>query len=131
MDTETLEGENLLGKRVEDLQEDVDIEGTSISGILKYVTDYTGFSGDPLEQEGNYLALHFDSDEGAVITVELIGGDLGRPVTLDEDGIIILRIKEGETSGKTDETIEVVATKGDYSTTVTYDLAGIRLMPQG
>lgn len=51
--------------------------------------------------------MHFASDEGATITVELIGGSLGRPVTLEEDGLIIMRITSKS------EVIEVIATSTD------------------
>lgn len=60
---------------------------------MHYVTEYTGFSGDPALQEGNYLALKFETeDDDDVITVELLGGLTGRPVTLDEDRNIVLKI---------------------------------------
>lgn len=88
------------------------------------MTGYTGFSGDPNEQEGNYLALHIDSAvEGATITVELIGGDHG-PVTLDEDRTCIFRIKN------THEKIKITATADDTPTvTKTYNLVGLTLTP--
>lgn len=82
---------DLLGKVVGDLQEDIVIEEDSISGNLKFVSDYTGFSGDVKEQSGNYLALHFTNNGEDSITVEVINGFSG-PVQLDEDGLIVLRI---------------------------------------
>lgn len=99
--------------------------GDGIIGTLKYVTGYTGFSGDPNEQQGNYLALHIDSEvEGATITVELIGGDHPGAVTLDEDRTIILRIKN------THEKIKITATADDTPTvTKTYNLVGLTLTP--
>ena len=66
-----------------------------ITGTLKYVTGYTGFSGEPELQSGNYLALHITTNDNTDISVELIGGMYG-PVTLDEDGIIILKIANKE-----------------------------------
>lgn len=48
---------DLLGKVVADLQEDVAEAAGTIVGTLHYVTGYTGFSSDPEEQEGNYLAF--------------------------------------------------------------------------
>ena len=68
-----------------------------ITGTLKYVTGYTGFSGDPNEQEGNYLVLHCESDDADSITVELVGGVSGRgEVTLDADGLIIVRVSNNK-----------------------------------
>ncbi|MBR3236844.1 MAG: hypothetical protein IKF99_08375 [Oscillospiraceae bacterium] len=64
-----------------------------INGTLHYVTGYTGFSGDPEEQEGNYLALHFEAEGATSISVHAIGSERA-PVTLDEDGILILRVRE-------------------------------------
>lgn len=102
------------------------VGNTGIGGTLKYVTGYTGFSGDPALQEGNYIALKCDtgSVSGSTIVVELIGGDYG-PVTLDSDGIIILRIKN------TRQKIKVTATKEGYTTFArTYDLASLILTPE-
>ena len=83
----------MLGKYVTDLQEDVTIGSDAICGTLHYVTGYTGFSGDPEEQEGNYLALHFEDDDATSISVKVIGSDYG-PVTLDEDGLLVVRIRD-------------------------------------
>lgn len=73
------------------------------------MTGYTGFSGDPAEQEGHYLVIHAEATEGATITLEIIGGDHG-PVTLDEDGICICRIKN------TAQKIKITASKEGYTT---------------
>ncbi len=56
------------------------------------MTGYTGFSGDPEEQEGNYLALHFEDDNATSISVQVVGSDHA-PVTLDEDGLLVIRIR--------------------------------------
>lgn len=101
---------DLFGKSVTDLQQNIKIvEGNKVSGTSKYVTGYTGFSSKVEEQSGNYLALHATADEGAVIKAELIGGTSGE-VTLDADGIIVIRLNDNATgvrftatlNGKTD-----------------------------
>ena len=79
----------------------------SISGTLKYVDDYTGFSGDPSLQSGNFIVLHasvpgFEDD--ATISVKVTN-----PVTLDDDGIAVLRIAD-----KNSQTITVVASVDGY-----------------
>lgn len=92
---------DLLGKTINDLQEKVYIEDNKIYGKLKYVTGYTGFSGDVSEQSGNYLVLHCTANNSSAITVEVKNGTHG-PSTLDDDGIIICRI-----ANKATQSIEV------------------------
>ena len=66
---------NLFGKTVDSLQENVVVGESEITGTLKHVTGYTGFSSNTSEQEGNYLALKVDADsEDAIVAVELVGG---------------------------------------------------------
>ncbi len=113
---------DLLGKRADALQENVIVGDNSISGELKYVTGYTGFSGKASEQSGNYLALKFEAEDGAETTVELLGGKLGHPVTLDSDMNIVLRITD-----PMQQKIRVVTTKGTSSTTKTYALNSLVL----
>lgn len=86
---------DLLGKSVTDLQEDVIISGGVISGTSKYVTGYTGFSGDPALQSGNFIAFHAEQDGAASISVRKIGSE-NDPVTLDEDGIVVMRVERGD-----------------------------------
>lgn len=93
-----------------------------ISGALKYVTGYTGFSGDEAEQSGNYLALKCDAGEGATITVELVGGNLGHPVTLDEDKNIVLKIGDN-----TRQSVKVVATKDGQTVEKVFSLTDLAL----
>lgn len=62
-----------------------------IYGTLHYVEGYTGFSGDPAEQEGHYIALHAEDESASSIAVRPLGSDAD-PVTLDPDGLYILRI---------------------------------------
>lgn len=114
-------GTDLLGKSVTDLQSGVTIGESTIHGELKYVTGYTGFSGESELQEGNYIALHCECDAAESITAELVGGDYG-PVTLDEDGIIIFRIKNKSQKVKITANVE-----GYDSVTKLYTLTGITL----
>lgn len=116
------EGTSLLGKDVDDLQSGIGVGGSDITGTLKYVTGYTGFSEDVSEQSGNYIALHIETDaEGATITAELSGDPRG-PVTLDNDGLLIARIKSKG------QKIKVVATKSGYPTVEkTFTLSGLVL----
>ena len=113
---------NLLGKVVTDLQEDVAIADGAITGTLHYLDDYTGFSGDPAEQEGNYLVVVCEAQEGDTITATLTNGIHG-PVTLDPDGILIARITNPAT-----QKLVFTATRADGTTeTQTFDLSGLVL----
>lgn len=76
---------DLLGKKIDDLQKDVFIDDGKFYGKLYYVTDYTGFSSDPSEQNGYYICFHVAYDGADYIKVN--------GVTLDEDGIHIILIR--------------------------------------
>ena len=107
----------MFGKVASDLQENVRVSDTGITGTLKYVSDYSAaFSGS--EAYGNYLALKCEAEEGAEISVELVGGIHGA-VTLDPDGLIVIRVTSNGQS------VKVVATKNGISNTKTYSLTGL------
>lgn len=116
---------NLFGKSVTDLQTGVTIGTDSITGTLKYVSDYTGWSpGNVSEQSGNYLALYFDVPgvEGVTYTAELTNGIKG-PVTLDSDQTVVFRIDNKDT-----HKVKITATKqGLGSVTKVYSLSGLTL----
>lgn len=66
--------------------------------------------------------MKFDCDpEVDEISVNLVGGTKG-PVTLDEDRMLVLRIKDPAT-----QSIEVTAKKGSETTTETFDISGLIL----
>lgn len=111
----------LLGKKVSELQSNVVVGESAITGSLKNVTGYTGFSSDPSEQKGHYLALKFDvAPADATTTVELVGGTKGA-VALDEDKNIVLPIKNNSQS------VKVISTKDSSSVTKIYTLTGLTL----
>lgn len=113
----------MFGKSATDLQSDIEIEETAITGTLNYVTGYTGFSGEVSEQSGNYLAIHCEADSLVdSITVELVGGTVGHPVTLDNDGLAVLRITNKDT-----QSIKIIATKGEVKEVKKYSLSGLTL----
>ena len=114
---------DLLGKVCTDLQEGITVDSGVIKGKLKFVDDYTGFSGAPAEQVGNYLALLITSDDGATITATNIGGKRdGRTVTLDADGILIMQVFNEFT-----QKIKFTATKNGKTTVRTFGLTGLWL----
>lgn len=114
---------DVLGKTVAELQSGVTISGSTISGTLNNIDGYTGFSGNIAEQSGHYLVLRADTGNASdTITVELIGGTVGRPVTLDSDRNIVLRIANTST-----QSVKVVATDGKQTVTKSYSLTGLTL----
>ena len=109
---------DLLGKYVDDLQENVVINRNAISGTLKYVDDYTGFSSDPSLCSGNYIAIHAEVPDVEDVTITVT---VTNPIVLDSDGIVVLRIAD-----KSSQTITVVASKEGYnSVTKTFRLTGL------
>ena len=110
---------SVLGKNVSDLQSNVVIGDTDIAGVLKYVTGYTGFSGDPAEQEGNYIALQFTQEDGATTTIQVIGRD--RIVTLDSDADAVVRVTSN------DDFLKVVSTKNGKVSMRIFSFAGLKL----
>lgn len=114
---------DLLGVSDTDLQSDIVVGKNAITGVLKNVTGYTGFSSKPDEQSGHYLALycHVPADETATVKVLVVGGS-GNEVTLDSDRVIILRIKD------TTQKVRVTAKKAGYDDVVkTFSLTGLVL----
>lgn len=110
------ESETWLGKQVSELQSDINVNDDYITGTLHYVEGYTGFSAKASEQQGNYLALKFEAEQGATTTVELVGGKSG-PVTLDSDMVWIVRISDQDK-----QTIKVITSKNGSTVTKVYGL---------
>ena len=114
---------DLLGKHIDDLQSNIAIGTNAITGTLKYVSDYTGFSGDVSEQSGNYMAIHcaVPGTDGTRITAKLTKTNIVDP----DDGIIVLRV--------TDKTIPLVitASKDGYDDVVkNFNLNGLTLQSE-
>ena len=120
VDTDVSASEDLFGKTIDDLQTGVTISENSITGTLKFVDDYTGFSSDPAMQSGNYLVIHCTVNDSTPITVEVVGGTSG-PRQLDADGIIVLRIADKDT-----QSVRVVA----GSVTKTYSLTELECLSE-
>lgn len=122
VDADVPASEDLFGKTVSDLQSNVRVGANAITGTLKYVDDYTGFSSKTEEQSGNYLAIHAADPKADSVTVEVVGGTAG-PRTLDSDGLIVLRIANKDT-----QTIQVKSYKGGVAKDVkNYSLTGLTL----
>lgn len=110
---------DLFGKTVDDFQSDIEINGTSVSGTLNYIDDYSaaGYTGE--EAYGNYIVLHFEVPDEEGVTIQTTIN--GRTQALDEDGILIAHIAD-----KDSQTLTVVASKEGYeSVTKVYDFEGL------
>ena len=112
IDADIEDSVDLLGKKASDLQEGVFIVDGKVFGTLKYVTEYTGFSGRADEQEGYYLALHYECEDADSIKVN--------GVTLDSDGIHILIIKNKD--GK----VKVEVSKDEDTFSEYIDISGLK-----
>lgn len=119
--------EDLLGKVVGDLQKDIVVNSVRgvITGTLKYVTGYTGFSGLEEEQEGHYIALHASVPDVEGVTIKATTRNM--TVTLDSSGIHVLLIKPIGGARQ----ITFTATKsGCQPISRTFDLTSLVLTPK-
>ena len=112
------------GKEVDDLQSNIEInEGSQqIVGTLRYVTGYTGYSGDVAKQSGNYLALDVSATPAeAKIYIDVIGGDSeGNPVEID-DGYVVVRV------ANRNQKIRLKTVNGDNVIERVYGLGSLKL----
>lgn len=115
---------DLFGKTADELQYGITMKGNVISGTLKHVTDYTGFSSEEEDQEGHYLAMKYEpSPSDASVYVELVNGTVGER-QLDEDHIMILKIANPKSQSIK---VRVVNDDSDEETTVNYNISGLVL----
>ena len=117
---------DLLGKKAADLQSNIVINDNTmtISGTLKHVTGYTGFSSKADEQSGNYIALNVDPASGfpESMTVEVKNGTSGPSKLTEADHQVVLKIKDAVTQG-----IVFKATNKGAKVTKEYKLTGLTL----
>ena len=84
---------------------------------MKYVSDYTGYSGDPALQKGNFLAWAVDTSETGVTYKAWVEGaetnyDEAHAVTLDSDKDAVTRVHS------VNEVLVVKATKEGRATKI-------------
>lgn len=90
---------------------------------MNYISDYTGFSSKAEETSGNYLVIHSEvpNVEGVTISVKVTN-----PVTLDSDGIVVLRIADKDT-----QTVTITASKdGCESVTKVFALSELTCLSE-
>lgn len=111
MDFDISASTDLLGKYVDDLQEDMAVVGNHVTGTAKYVSGYTGFSSKTDEQKGNFVAFHISVGDlviGTNVTVKVNG------VTMDPDGLHVMRFVDDKVDAKA-----IVEASADGHPTVT------------
>lgn len=116
----------VLDELVSDLQSNVAVGADAITGTLKYVEGYTGFSSDPELQDGNFLALKFTADDWSKFTSVKVGlepsmGSGLVEIKNDPDKNGVFKVSN------TSQVFKVVATDGTDTVTKTYSLAGLVL----
>ena len=100
------------------------MKGNVISGTLKHVTDYTGFSSEEEHQEGHYLAMKYEPTPGdASVYVELVNGTVGER-KLDEDHIMIIKVVDPK---RQSIKVRVVNDDSDEETIANYSISGLVL----
>lgn len=112
----------VLGQQASNLQTNVEIEGTSLKGTIKYVSNFTEFSENSYEQSGNYLALKVTSNAPAAkVTVELLGGS--SPICKSAgDNLYVMRITNASS-----QSVRISAIDGRDSKTDIYALSGLTI----
>ena len=113
----------VLGETVSNLQTGVVFqENGVVRGTLNYVSGYTGFSGDPVEQSGWYLAFKAEvPDETPGVNGFNIALTYKTTKNLDADGMVVIRVTD------LSRPVTLTATKGGSTTTKTFSLAGLEL----
>ena len=118
----------VFGKAVSDLQSNIEIsdEGT-ITGTLKYVTGYTGYSQSPELQSGNFLALTLADNDFSEYTSVKVGLDPSEGSGLveirnDPDHNVVARIADATT-----QKFVIVASNYFGSITQEYDLSDLTI----
>lgn len=97
---------------------------SKITGTLNHVDNFRDFNSlDPSEQSGNYLYLSFKTIDADSITTKITGGKHDTEVDCTKDKWCLYYITEAC------KAIVLKATKGDKSTTKTYDIDGLVLSP--
>ncbi len=115
------DGETLYyDKTGNELQSDIRIDGTSISGTLNSVDDYKTFSKDTSK---HHLVLKLAAPDGGTIETKMTGGStvMKNYVTVD-DGYCVYSV-----TNKDAQKIYVKVTKSDKSVEKIYDLSGLTL----
>lgn len=118
----TSPNETRLGKEVDDLQSNIEVNSNAIMGTLRYVTGYTGFSDDPTKQSGNFLSLDLTATPAdATVQAALIGGDSDGQLSTVEDGELVVRVTDRK------QQLRIIVTSDANVIDKTYRLGALKL----
>ena len=118
----TSPNETRLGKEVDDLQSNIEVNSNAIMGTLRYVTGYTGFSEDVSKQSGNFLSLDLTATPAdATVQAALIGGDSDGQLSTVEDGELVVRVTDRK------QQLRIVVTSDANVIDKTYRLGALKL----
>ena len=115
---------NLGEKTVQDLCENVNLDGNNVTGALNHIEGWKEFSSKSDENTGNFLPLYFEEAKGqakGTVKCEIkgTGVKLKKPVAVDEkDGLIVFQVHDK------DNTIEITS---EGKETRTLNLTGLEL----
>lgn len=124
----------MFGKEVSELQTGVAVANGAITGELYYVEGYTGFSSNPAQQDGNFLALDFADNTFTGLTsvkVGLVPTYVSGEAVNDDSGLVEIindDTKDGVfkiTNGS--QIFKIVSTDGTRTNTQTFSLSGLTL----
>ena len=118
------EGGQAYGKSVSELQSGIRIVNGTVTGTLHYVKGYDQFSSNTDEQDGNFLSLKVNAQEGATLYYELVGAKKkpGKFKFEDGDHQLVCRITD-----KNRQRITITAELNGETKTTTYSLTGLTL----
>lgn len=112
----------ILGKDVDVVQSNVQVNENSITGTLYYVNNWTQYSADTSENSGNFVCVNVAATPSdATVTVSKNGG---APKEVD-DGYVVARI----TDPKKDK-LTFTVTSGENVVSKTYNLGSLRCKTQ-
>ena len=113
-----------LGVTVSELQEGISITGTKISGTLNYKKGFEAF--DKTDNSGNFLVLKVEYPEDAEVKFTLEGGSTRDKKFPKGDHQLVVKVKDASS-----QKLKIDITKGGKTGSVTYDLSGLTLKPDG
>ncbi|MBO4543888.1 MAG: hypothetical protein J5725_12000 [Bacteroidales bacterium] len=106
-----------FGVKRADVQSDVVITGTAITGTSNYISEIQRFG---LELGHHFLILHITAPSGTTLQASMNPTQQSGLMTLDDTGVVIFQMKDDKS-----QTVKVVATRGSETLTKEYTITGM------